>query len=261
MRSFLRSIAFLCVCAAVPLSAAGQPRSTNLPDGVVRYDRSSTAAPGFFQVVREGLGYVFKSTPFDRSVAFLVGVGKYHHLNPQLAYIDNDINQMRDFLLTEAGFDTVFVALNDVANANLVDNYMLTILPKELSSRDRLLFYFSGHGTDFGGYGYLQFGGANDEYDRSQYLDVRQAQYWSSVLPAKHVLYLIDACSAGLGVLGKQAATSRRTDAQAQAELLSILSGTGSRWLVTAGFGSEMRAPRHRDHLFHAIVITHSTPS
>jgi hypothetical protein len=59
------------------------------------------------------------------------------------------------------------------------------------------------------------------------------------VLPAKHVLYLIDACSAGLGVLGKQAATSRRNDAQAQAELLSILSGTGSRWLVTAGFGSE----------------------
>jgi hypothetical protein len=36
--------------------------------------------------------------------------------------------------------------------------------------------------------------------------------------------------------------------------VLGVLTGWLDRW-------ERVRAPRHRDHLFHAIVITHSTAS
>jgi len=51
-----------------------------------------------------------RQTAFGRSVAFLAGVSKYYHQSPQLPFVDSDLTELRNFLLTDGGFDTVYEA-------------------------------------------------------------------------------------------------------------------------------------------------------
>ena len=172
---------------------------TKLPDGVLRYDKAGTT-PSLWQYIKDQWGWVVKSRPFGKSVAFLVGVGDYESITPKLRYVGTDLKEMREFLLNEVKFDTVYVAQDGVASAGLVEKYMMVEFPKQLNAEDRLLFYFSGHGTDFAGRGYMQFIKAKaGEFDNGQHVDVTRCEQWSKQLSARHVLFLIDACNSGLG--------------------------------------------------------------
>lgn len=224
------ALAIVSVLCWAGTSAAQTER--RLPDGVMRYDRQPTQYSSFWQAAYDRFGWLIKSRPFDRSVAILVGVGSYSYLNPQLQYVKSDLEEFRNFLLSNGGFDTVFVLSDGVASANRVEDYMFNVLPRELRPNDRLLFYFSGHGADVGGVGYMQFGAATTDYDRTQYLEVTRTEQWSKRLPAKHVLFLIDACNAGLGYDAKDNANSEEG-------LLEQFSGKGSRNVITAGTGKE----------------------
>src|SRR5215472_13712016 len=86
--------------------------------------------------------------PFNRSVAFLVGVSNYKNLKP-LPGVENDLNRVRELLLTKLGFDQVYVARGAAATPRIVQHYMMDVFNK-LSADDRLLFYYSGHGDDPG---------------------------------------------------------------------------------------------------------------
>ena len=57
---------------------------------------------------------------------------------------------MREYLLNEAGFDAVYVASGSVVSTHLLEAYMMVRFSSEVTEKDRLLFYFSGHGTDIG---------------------------------------------------------------------------------------------------------------
>ncbi len=206
---------------------------TKLPDGVVRYDKSDQSST-MWQYIKDNWGWVFSSQPWRRSVAFLVGVGDYAYLTPKLNYVGSDLKELRDFLLNEAGFDTVYIVQDSVASADLVDNYMHGTLPHLLTSEDRLLFYFSGHGADVGGRGFMLFAKAKNDFERSQYLPVKSAEEWGDIIPAKHVLFMIDACNSGLGYDTK-AGNALNLDE----ELLAQFSGDGSRNVLTAGTGRE----------------------
>src|SRR5882672_10887127 len=100
----------------------GLVAQTRLADGVIRYDKSTGAS--FWQYIQQNWGWVVKSQPFGRSVAFLVGVGDYAYINPKLRYVGSDLKELREFLLIDAGFDTVYVVQDSVATADLVDHYM-----------------------------------------------------------------------------------------------------------------------------------------
>jgi hypothetical protein len=205
---------------------------TRLPDGVIRYDKPGPT-PSLWQYIKDQWGWIVLSRPFGKSVAFLVGVGDYEYIKPKLQYVSSDLRELREYLLNSAGFDSVYVAQDGAASADLVERYMFNELPNLLSKDDRLLFYFSGHGTDISGTGYMQFSKATTEYDRSQYLDVTRCETWSKRLPAKHVLFLLDACNSGLGYDAKAG------EPNVDEELLNQFSGDGSRIVVTAGTGTE----------------------
>jgi WD40 repeat protein len=210
-----------------------------LGDGVIKYERSQpgTQLASFWQQFLDlfKLSASSPALPFGRSVAFLVGVGNYKYLTPRLEYVKTDLAEFRGYLLSQGGFDTVYVAEDNVASASLVEEYMFNRLRKDLSSEDRLLFYFSGHGADMGGdVGYLQFADAQqDVYDVVQYLPVTRVLEWSRLNRAKHMLFLLDSCTSGLGF--KEKAGPPGVD---QA-LLSTFSGNGSRFVVTAGTARE----------------------
>jgi len=63
-------------------------------------------------------------------------------------------------------------------------------------------------------------------------LAVDSLKDWSQELPVQHVLFLLDSCSSGLGIVPKG-------DQDARVLLLQTLSGNGSRTIITAGTANE----------------------
>src|SRR5205085_6530996 len=105
-------ISVACSFAATCEQANIPPRVEvkELEDGVCRFDvRWTNTNPSFFRQLLDLFGLTpAGSLPFHRSVAFLVGVSSYKFLEPQLSYVKSDLLEMRNFLLTDGGFDTVF---------------------------------------------------------------------------------------------------------------------------------------------------------
>jgi hypothetical protein len=227
--------AFLTLLTARPLRA--QMKETKLSDGVIKYEVSGTNPPpdSFWQIFQNLFQFAPKKPPFEKNFAFLVGVSSYKFLDPQLPYVKTDLENLRTFLMSQAGFDVVYIAADDVATAGLVENYMLNRFSKEIGENDRLFFYYSGHGADIGGStGYMQFSKARKGfYEVDQYLAITRTQEWSKIIKAKHVLFFLDSCASGLGFDAKSGASSVDQD------LLSTLSGNGSRFVITAGTARE----------------------
>jgi len=228
----------LVVCGlfmATPL--AGQAKITVLPDGIIKYEASAVQShePSFWEIFRGLFQIAPPRPPFERSVAFLIGVSSYKYLNPQLPYVRTDLEDMREFLIDKAGFDAVYVAADGVVNTEMIENYMVNLLPKEIGENDRLLFYYSGHGADIGGAtGYMQFSQARQGvFDSNQYLAITRTEEWSHLTKAKHALFLIDSCASGLGFESKSGSSNVDED------LLNTLSGNGSRFVITAGTARE----------------------
>lgn len=86
--------------------------------------------------------------PFGKSVALLTGVSEYEYITPDLPSVENDLNNLRKFLLGQGGFDEVYIIKNKELNRNILERYIKDVLPKNAGINGRLLFYFSGHGAD-----------------------------------------------------------------------------------------------------------------
>jgi uncharacterized caspase-like protein len=104
-----------------------------------------------------------------------------------------------------------------------------------LATRTGLLFHFSGHGAELDKrIPFLLFQDARTgDWDQAHLLRVDQYEVWSSATPAKHALFIYDACYSGLAVGVPKDGTD-----EARASL-SELSGNGSRTVVTAGTGEQ----------------------
>jgi hypothetical protein len=203
-------------------------------DGVEVWERGGQAGmPWFFQQFQEITRLLLPARnklPFDRSIGFLVGVDEYEQLRPQLPFVRNDIDDMRSYLLGPGGFDKVYVVPARIADQQLIENYMLNVFRRELGPRDRLLFYYAGHGADLAGRtGYMQFAAAVRGDFSAHVVPIERVEEWARVIKAGHILFIIDACASGLGV------TPRATDDDNGLRLASTLSGAGSRILLTAG--------------------------
>jgi TPR repeat protein len=166
--------------------------------------------------------------PFGRSVALLVGIGHYKHITPSLDYISSDVVRMRDFLLGDGGFDAVYVMPENVqpetVNAWMAEDKF----PIALTSKDRLLFYYSGHGGELNRRTpFLLFQDAEPGKFGHAVLRVDSNEDWSLANPAKHILFVYDACYAGRAY--------SKSDDKETADSIADLSGEGSRVVVTAG--------------------------
>lgn len=175
--------------------------------------------------------------PFQRSIAFLVGVSKYS--NPPLKSlpgVENDLDRVCQYLLSKGGFDRIYVARGTAATPETVNYYMMDFFhdSQNIGPNDRLLFYYSGHGGDDGSRdAYLLFGSASPGmFGDNQVLAVDSWEKWSKRTPAKHALYIFDACVAGEVFEPK---SGGETERDRVAGLLATLSGSGSRTVVTAG--------------------------
>jgi hypothetical protein len=203
---------------------------------VWRFDRPSGAQPGYWEELFDLFRWKpAKTLPFRRSVAFLVGVAHYDNLR-QLPWVESDLTELRNFLLQDGGFDTVFELRNEVVRRSLIEDYMVNKFREDsndLNSQDRLLFYYSGHGADINHHvGYLQFAKASsNNFAGENILPLREFDEWSQFIVAKHLVIILDACASGLALQAKG-------DPSPEA-LLNSLSGEGSGFMLTAGSGDQ----------------------
>jgi outer membrane protein OmpA-like peptidoglycan-associated protein len=225
--------------SAPALGAGGSPiQAIRQGDGVILWTHTaSTSKPIFFSIFERLANVAFPSRetlPFDRSVAFLVGVSNYKNLD-SLPFVKNDLQDMKNYLLLRGGFDEIYVASDEIVTHDLIEEYMMNKFPRQLKDRDRLLFYYAGHGADARGTtGYMQFAKASPGDFARNVLSVDRVREWSRVNGASHMLFILDTCSSGL------AFTSRAGDDWREEQaLIQTLSGQGSRTVVTAGIAGE----------------------
>ncbi|MBI5746318.1 MAG: caspase family protein [Nitrospirae bacterium] len=168
---------------------------------------------------------------YRRSWAVVIGIDRYQKV-PELRFASTDAKAIGG-LLEKQGF-TVRTLLDEQATARRIRSLLATDLPKEMGPEDRALIFFAGHGQDrdlpMGGkMGYLipWDGDLNDLHGTA--LSMGDIKELARILPAKHVLFLVDACYGGV------AGTQVRGLKDSTEEYITRVMKEPGRQLITAG--------------------------
>ncbi len=223
----MRTIATICcVCAllaAVPLTRGVHAQSKSKQRGV-----KVTTAPK-----KE----VFTGKAYDNLWAVVIGINDYKHWD-DLNYAVNDARAIKDLLIRKYGFraDHILELLNEDATLVNIRTTLGGVLPQKTKKNDGVLVFFAGHGEtvdlpDGGNLGYLvphEGSTSKGEYFATL-LPMTQIREICTLIPAKHVFFVVDACYSGL------AAASERGMAEETRVYVSKLASMKSRQILTAG--------------------------
>jgi peptidoglycan/xylan/chitin deacetylase (PgdA/CDA1 family)/uncharacterized caspase-like protein len=146
---------------------------------------------------------------YRESFAVIVGIDEYQHW-PRLSYATRDALAVRDLLVGTYGFkpENLTVLLNGEATRERI----LAVLGDSLGNDtrvlrdDRVLVFFAGHGAtrrlaSGRSLGYIVPVDADLDNLQSQCISMTNFQDIDEAIPAKHVLYIMDACYGGLALL------------------------------------------------------------
>ena len=151
--------------------------------------------------IKEQSGFAFKSL-YDKSYAVVIGINDYEKW-PSLEYAVNDAKAMEK-KLKSLGFETITL-INQSATQDNILKVLGDELPRKIGRNDRVIIFFAGHGQteqlpDDSQMGYIIPVDADTGNIFSTAISMDQVRNFSRRLKAKHVLYLIDSCYAGLGL-------------------------------------------------------------
>ncbi len=175
---------------------------------------------------------------YDRTTAVVIGIDRYRNLNPSayLKYPVKDARGVARMFKDNYGFDRVIELYNEQATRAEI----MKVLQGDLSTtgvEDGVVIYFAGHGitrsTAQGDLGYLI------PYDGSlradeMYKNISMQQFKSDIsplIPAKHLLFIADACFGGLLL----ATRSTSVKPSRQASYLREITREPVRQIITAG--------------------------
>ncbi len=139
---------------------------------------------------------------YRNSWALVIGINNYEFVSP-LSYACNDADAVADALATELGFPKDHIALLKDRNATkqaILDTF-LAYSDMAGDPDDRVLVFFAGHGTTFDGLrgpvGYLipVEGNLDNKNSLVRWSDLTRD---ADLIPAKHILFIMDACYSGL---------------------------------------------------------------
>jgi uncharacterized caspase-like protein len=140
---------------------------------------------------------------YGASHALVVGINKYTHVNP-LSFAVNDAKAVARCIVDQFGFpaDNIDVLLDGDASKTGILKAFMRFASGGITPDDRILFFFAGHGHTLGGRretGFLvpQDG---DPDELSTLLRWDEFTRNADLIPAKHMLFLMDACYGGLAV-------------------------------------------------------------
>lgn len=178
---------------------------------------------------------------YDHSWALVIGINKYREW-PRLDYAVDDAKSVREMLIDKFGFPASRITLltDEEATLQNMKNALSTIADKS-DKNDRVLIYFSGHGQtlDLKGGGQMGFlipveGSTKDNKLYATCLPMADVKTLSSLIPAKHILFLVDACYSGLA-----ASTQRGLPRETKLYLKQITTAKGRQIITAGGKGEE----------------------
>jgi len=141
---------------------------------------------------------------YSNSRALIIGINKYSAVSP-LEYAVKDATAVGDILKSKFGFpkDSIRILINkNATRSKIMDSYM-AFANSNIENDDRILFFFAGHGhTQSGKRGEVGFlvpydGDVNNLSTLIRWDDLTRN---AELIPAKHILYVMDACYGGLAI-------------------------------------------------------------
>lgn len=174
---------------------------------------------------------LFGRSGSGKSYAIVIGISRFKYY--QNLNTTNDPIEVKNYLLDEAGFNSVRLITDEQVNLRKIRKIMDYEIPKTLKSNDRFLFYWQGHGeTDTKGrhpFGYLPVTDSpKDRFDTM--LDMADLTKWDKKIRVKQAFYLLDACFSGFAGYQVQNGSRKRTLEQIDRP---------SRQILTAGLANE----------------------
>ncbi len=145
---------------------------------------------------------------YGESWAVVVGIDKYKSW-PRLAYAVNDARGVHDLLIGKFHFkpENVFLLLDEEATRERILNVLGDKLadPSRVRKDDRVVVFFAGHGVtrrlpSGKSLGYLVPVDADQASYQSQAISMTNFQDASEAIPAKHILFITDACYSGVAL-------------------------------------------------------------
>jgi hypothetical protein len=147
---------------------------------------------------------------YNKSKALLIGVTKYtDYYFSTLPFVDNDINLIGSILKTDLSFE-VETLTKETTKLNIerrIESFF-----NNAQKNDRLILYFSGHGTSVGEAGFLVPSDGSNSSKTSTCISFdflsKKIDNLLTEKGVRHFLIIIDACQAGLGVYSKSTSDS-----------------------------------------------------
>ncbi|MBW4527747.1 MAG: caspase family protein [Phormidium tanganyikae FI6-MK23] len=136
---------------------------------------------------------------FRKNIAIVIGINTYQQGIPSLKTAVNDAKELAHILQEQHGYTTLLF-LDQVATGSTLLEFLTEKLPDLVTTNDRCLFYFAGHGIALNGEdgpeGYLIPQDARLG-DVSTYLAMSQVHKALLQLSCRHFLGILDCCFAG----------------------------------------------------------------
>lgn len=144
------------------------------------------------------------SPKYANSWALVIGINKYQRIN-QLNYAYNDADAVAKILVDQFSFpkNQVTLLTDDQATRDAILEQYLQFTGNAVGEDDRIVVFFAGHGyTQIGKRGEVGFlvpvdGNPNEI---SSLIRWNELTINADLIPAKHLLYIIDACYGGLAI-------------------------------------------------------------
>ncbi len=140
------------------------------------------------------------STKYSDSHAIVIGINNYQY-GPPLGYAINDAEATAKTLADEFGFNANRITLltdKDASRSNIMD--LFTSYIHNVGVDDRIVFFFAGHGhTVIGRRGEVGFlvPYDGDTQNLSTLIRWDELTRNADLIPAKHILFVMDACYGG----------------------------------------------------------------
>ena len=206
--------------------------------------------------------YIFGKS---KSWAVVIGINDY---SPDkngfefLPYAANDARKVKDYLVKFLGFseERVISLYNGDATRKGIEKLLGDDLPKKIKEDDRVLIFFSGHGaTKTTGtkkkLGYLVPVDGEKGALHSTAISMRQIETFSDLIPARQILFIIDACYSGIaGVLRKGDKDTLPVHTQEQVRAFAQSRG---RQIMTAGTATQttVMSQKWNDHSLYTYYL------
>src|SRR5262245_11926070 len=148
------------------------------------------------------MGNSLYSPVYNTGWALLIGINQYKKA-PTLSYACNDVDSLHTALVDKLGFpkqQVIVLKDSHATKTKILDEFIN--LHKEANHRDdRVLFFFAGHGCTVNGnrgpIGYL-IPADGDPDNLSSLIRWDDITRNAELIPAKHILFIMDACYSGL---------------------------------------------------------------